>query len=155
MASKGLAGRTPTKGACSAHRGAVHPQRYLPHPVGRPQRPSAPTGTKSFHPPVVGDLDLSSEAMDLSADPGLTLHIDSAQASSPSADALQLLASWVATLYQVQLASPDQDEQGNARQQDRPIGLVHGFVDETQRDGQQQGDRRRCPRDVGNAFAQR
>ena len=76
------------------------------------------TGTKSFHHPVVGDLDLSWEAMDLSADPGLTLHIYSAQPSSPSADALQLLASWAATLDQAQLApTPDQDEQESAHQQ--------------------------------------
>jgi hypothetical protein len=73
------------------------------------------TGTKSLHHPVVGDLDLAWEAMDLSADPGLTLHIYSAQPGSPSADALKLLASWAATLDQAQLAIPDQDEQADAR----------------------------------------
>jgi transcriptional regulator with XRE-family HTH domain len=75
------------------------------------------TGTKSFHHPVVGDLDLAWEAMDLSADPGLTLQIYSAQPNSPSADALQLLASWAATLEQARLTNPDEDEQENTHQQ--------------------------------------
>jgi MmyB-like transcription regulator ligand binding domain/Helix-turn-helix domain len=56
------------------------------------------TGTKLLHHPVVGDLDLAWEAMDLPADPGLTLHVYSAEPSSPTADALNLLASWAATL---------------------------------------------------------
>jgi hypothetical protein len=56
--------------------------------------------------------------MDLSADPGLTLQIYSAQPNSPSADALQLLASWAATLEQAQLTSPDQDNQENPGQQE-------------------------------------
>lgn len=56
------------------------------------------TGTKQLHHPVVGDLDLSWEAMDLSGDPGLTMHIYSAGPGSPSADALTLLASWAATV---------------------------------------------------------
>jgi transcriptional regulator with XRE-family HTH domain len=56
------------------------------------------TGTKQLHHPVVGDLDLSWEAMDLSGDPGLTMHLYSAGPGSPSADALNLLASWAATV---------------------------------------------------------
>lgn len=55
------------------------------------------TGTKRLHHPVVGDLVLAYESMDLSADPGLTLHAYSAEPGSPSADALNLLASWAAT----------------------------------------------------------
>jgi hypothetical protein len=119
MPSKGLADRTPyDKGLFGligelSTRSDTFRTRSAAHNVRLHQ-----TGTKSFHHPVVGDLDLSWEGMDLSADPGLTLHIYSAQPSSPSADALQLLASWVATLYQVQLASPDQDEQENARRQE-------------------------------------
>jgi hypothetical protein len=45
---------------------------------------------------VVGDLELSYEAMELPADPGLTLNVYTAEPGSPSADALGLLASWTA-----------------------------------------------------------
>jgi hypothetical protein len=40
------------------------------------------------------------EALDLPADPGLSLVIYSAELASPSQDALNLLASWAATLDQ-------------------------------------------------------
>jgi hypothetical protein len=49
---------------------------------------------------VVGDLHLTFEAMDLPSDPGLALVVYSAEPGSPSADALNLLASWAATLEQ-------------------------------------------------------
>ncbi|MDO8145837.1 helix-turn-helix transcriptional regulator [Isoptericola sp. 178] len=55
------------------------------------------TGTKTFHHPVVGLLDLSFEAMVLPADPGLQLNVYTAVPDSPASDALQLLASWAAT----------------------------------------------------------
>jgi transcriptional regulator with XRE-family HTH domain len=55
------------------------------------------TGVKHFHHPVVGTLDLAFEAMDLPADPGLTLTAYTAEPGSPSEDALTLLASWAAT----------------------------------------------------------
>jgi hypothetical protein len=55
------------------------------------------TGTKSLHHPVVGDLDLSFEAMDLASTPGLTLLAYTAEAGSSSEDALRMLASWAAT----------------------------------------------------------
>jgi transcriptional regulator with XRE-family HTH domain len=54
-------------------------------------------GAKQFHHPVVGDLRLAYEVMDLSADTGLTLTAYSPEPDSPSADALALLASWAAT----------------------------------------------------------
>jgi MmyB-like transcription regulator ligand binding domain len=54
------------------------------------------TGSKSIHHPVVGDLHLTFEAMDLPADPGQTLLVYGAEPGSPSADALRLLASWSA-----------------------------------------------------------
>ncbi|HET9647388.1 MAG TPA: hypothetical protein VFP34_04055 [Microlunatus sp.] len=44
---------------------------------------------------VVGDLRLSFEAMDLPADPGLSLVVYSAEPGS-SSDGVRLLASWVA-----------------------------------------------------------
>jgi transcriptional regulator with XRE-family HTH domain len=55
------------------------------------------TGTKKLHHPVVGDLSLTFEAMQLTADPGLTLLTYSAEPETASHDALQLLASWAAT----------------------------------------------------------
>jgi transcriptional regulator with XRE-family HTH domain len=56
------------------------------------------TGTKNVHHPVVGDLDLTFEAMDLTSDRGLQLLAFSAQPGSPTHDGLQLLASWAATI---------------------------------------------------------
>ncbi len=55
-------------------------------------------GTKTFHHPVVGRLVLAFDAMDLPADPGLTLTAYSAEPGSPSEDGLRLLASWAATV---------------------------------------------------------
>lgn len=58
------------------------------------------TGVKHLHHPVVGDLILDFDAMELPADTGLTIIAYSAQPASPSADNLRLLASWAATLDQ-------------------------------------------------------
>ena len=55
------------------------------------------TGTKNLHHPVVGDLDLTFEAMDLTSEPGLQLLAFSAAPGSASHDGLQLLATWAAT----------------------------------------------------------
>ena len=67
------------------------------------------TGLKHFHHPVVGDLHLSYEVIELPADPGLTLIAFSAEAGSPDDDALRLLASWAATHDPADaLAAPDQ-----------------------------------------------
>jgi hypothetical protein len=55
------------------------------------------TGRKRLHHPVVGDLDLTYEAFDLPADPGLRLLVYTAEPATPTADALNLLASWAAT----------------------------------------------------------
>ena len=55
------------------------------------------TGLKHFRHPVVGDLHLSFEVMELPADPGLSLLAFSAPAGSRDDDALHLLASWAAT----------------------------------------------------------
>jgi len=54
-------------------------------------------GRKRFHHPVVGDLDLLFESTDVAADPGWKLLIYTAEPGSPTADAIQLLASWAAT----------------------------------------------------------
>jgi transcriptional regulator with XRE-family HTH domain len=58
------------------------------------------TGLKRFHHPAVGDLTLTFEALNLAADPGLYISAYTAEAGSPSDDALRLLATWAATLDQ-------------------------------------------------------
>ena len=55
------------------------------------------TGTKQVHHPVVGDLDLTFEALDLTSAPGLQLLAFSAPPGSASDDGLRLLATWAAT----------------------------------------------------------
>ena len=54
------------------------------------------TGFKDIHHPIVGDLHLTFEALDLPADPGLSLVVYSAEPGSRSEDGLRLLASWAA-----------------------------------------------------------
>ena len=54
-------------------------------------------GTKHFHHTLVGNLDLAYESVDMIADPGLTLTIYAAEPASPTARALDLLASWTCT----------------------------------------------------------
>jgi transcriptional regulator with XRE-family HTH domain len=66
------------------------------------------TGRKHFHHPVVGDLHLNFEVMELPADPGLSLLAFSAHAGSPDDDALRLLASWAATNDPAALQAPTQ-----------------------------------------------
>ncbi|GAA1560537.1 helix-turn-helix transcriptional regulator [Kribbella lupini] len=55
------------------------------------------SGTKGFHHHVVGDLTLTYEGMELTAEPGLSFLIYTAEPGSPSEDRLRLLASWAAT----------------------------------------------------------
>ncbi len=54
------------------------------------------TGTKRFHHPVVGELTLAYEELAITAEPGLVLLVYTAEPGSPSAERLQLLASWAA-----------------------------------------------------------
>ncbi|MEZ0449165.1 helix-turn-helix transcriptional regulator [Cellulomonas sp. ICMP 17802] len=54
------------------------------------------TGTKRFHHPVVGELTLVYEELDITAEPGQVLLIYTAEPGSPSAERLRLLASWAA-----------------------------------------------------------
>jgi len=58
------------------------------------------SGVKHLHHPVVGDLTLAFESMELTADAGLRLNAYSAEPGSPSQDALNLLASWTATPHE-------------------------------------------------------
>ncbi|MBK7273252.1 MAG: helix-turn-helix domain-containing protein [Actinomycetales bacterium] len=54
------------------------------------------SGRKRLRHPVVGQLDLDYEAMELLSDPGLVLNMYTAAAGTPTSDALKILASWVA-----------------------------------------------------------
>jgi len=63
------------------------------------------TGFKRFHHPVVGDLELTFENMALAADPGLMLFVYTAEPGSKSEEALNLLASWTATVDPAELAN--------------------------------------------------
>jgi transcriptional regulator with XRE-family HTH domain len=56
------------------------------------------TGAKRYHHPVVGELSLTYEMLELAADPGLAVLALSAEPGSPSQDALRLLGSWAATI---------------------------------------------------------
>ena len=62
------------------------------------------TGIKHFTHSVVGDLALAFDAMELPADPGLTLTAYSAEPGTPAEEKLQLLASWAATIEQQEQA---------------------------------------------------
>jgi transcriptional regulator with XRE-family HTH domain len=59
-------------------------------------------GVKHFHHTVVGDLELAYESVDMISDPGLTLTIYVAEPASPTAHALDLLASWHRTTADTQ-----------------------------------------------------
>ncbi|MFG3705894.1 helix-turn-helix transcriptional regulator [Micromonospora sp. NPDC047670] len=55
------------------------------------------TGTKRFHHPVVGDLTLAFETLAMTAEPGLTLAIYTAEPGTASEENLRLLDSWAAS----------------------------------------------------------
>jgi MmyB-like transcription regulator ligand binding domain len=74
--------------------------------VGRSQRALPPHRRQTPPPPVVGDLELTYEGLDLPADPGWHLFTFTAAPGSPSDDRLRLLASWAATLEHENTASP-------------------------------------------------
>jgi len=52
------------------------------------------TGTQRFHQPLVGDLTLGYEALEPTADVGLTIIVYAADPATPSHDALQRLRQW-------------------------------------------------------------
>jgi hypothetical protein len=56
------------------------------------------TGVKRFHHPVVGELSLSFNRLDLPADHGLTIFTYASEPGSRSEEALKHLGSWAATL---------------------------------------------------------
>jgi transcriptional regulator with XRE-family HTH domain len=54
-------------------------------------------GSKHFRHSEVGDLELAYESVDMISDPGLTLTLYAAEPASPTAQALDILASWTAS----------------------------------------------------------
>ena len=54
-------------------------------------------GVKQFNHPVVGELELSCNRLEVSADPGVMIVAYTAEPGSRSAEAFRLLASWAAT----------------------------------------------------------
>jgi transcriptional regulator with XRE-family HTH domain len=62
------------------------------------------TGVKRVHHPVVGDLELTFEMLQLTADPGLNLLTYNAEPDTPSDEALKLLGSWAATVEREEAA---------------------------------------------------
>jgi MmyB-like transcription regulator ligand binding domain len=67
------------------------------------------TGIKDLHHPVVGDLTLTFNRLELAADPGQMLMIWTAEPGSKSAEALTFLASWTSTPEQVSAAHADEE----------------------------------------------
>ena len=86
--------------------------RWAAHDVRHP-----PNGTKRFHHPVVGELELGYCTLVLPAEPTPTcaLTIYTAEPRSASADGLALLASWATTGPAASLA-----EAGTTPATDRP-----------------------------------
>ncbi|MGB3440889.1 MAG: helix-turn-helix transcriptional regulator [Actinophytocola sp.] len=55
------------------------------------------SGQKRLRHPIVGQLDLNFETMELPSEPGLSLNVYTATPNTPTADGLTMLASWAAT----------------------------------------------------------
>ncbi|MFE5243876.1 MULTISPECIES: helix-turn-helix domain-containing protein [unclassified Streptomyces] len=80
-----LIGELTTRSDAFAHRWARHDVKFHR------------SGVKNFRHPLVGDLTLPYEAMDLPSDPGLRLNFYTPEPDSPERQALDLLASWTTT----------------------------------------------------------
>jgi hypothetical protein len=65
------------------------------------------SGRKRLRHPVVGELDLDFESMELPSEPGLQLNVYTASPSTPTFDGLRLLASWAATQEAGEATSQD------------------------------------------------
>jgi transcriptional regulator with XRE-family HTH domain len=73
------------------------------------------TGVKRVHHPLVGDVILTYESMELVADPGLTMFVYTAEPGSRSEEALNLLASWTATPPDEETTDADHQKQPRHR----------------------------------------
>jgi hypothetical protein len=103
------AGRQPNDRALSnlvgelSTRSAEFARRWATHNV------RAHTGTKRFNHPAVGEFTLSYDDLHLSDNAALTMSAYTAEPGSASADALQLLATWAATLDHADATTPTDD----------------------------------------------
>lgn len=66
------------------------------------------TGFKTFQHAIVGEMTLAYEGLEMEAEPGLTLTIYAAEPGSPSAERMQLLASWAASESREASAADDE-----------------------------------------------
>ena len=69
------------------------------------------TGVKHLNHPVVGELYLTFNRLDLAADPGLTIFTYTAEPGSRSDEALKLLGSWAATIDPAEPARATSDQE--------------------------------------------
>ncbi|MCA1706000.1 MAG: helix-turn-helix transcriptional regulator [Actinobacteria bacterium] len=67
------------------------------------------SGVQPFHHPLVGDLTLNYDALEIPADPGQTIVAYTAEPDSPSQQALDLLASWTSTPDQTPANTAEHD----------------------------------------------
>jgi len=82
------------------------------------------TGGKQFHHPLVGDLTLAFEMLELSADPGLSLLSYSAEPGSMSEQRLGDLARWAAT--RTRLSAVEAETQRDSVRDSSNSGDLHG-----------------------------
>ena len=72
------------------------------------------SGAQPFHHPVVGDLDLDYDALEIPADPGQTIVAYTAEPGSAARDAFDILASWAATHQQTHQPDPAHPASGHS-----------------------------------------
>jgi hypothetical protein len=77
----------------TSRRARLTPQTAGPAAYGSIRRRFPRTGLKRLHHPGVGDLELTYEALELPADPGLLMFVHGAEPGTPSSDGLRMLAS--------------------------------------------------------------
>lgn len=65
-------------------------------------------GFKTFNHPVVGEMVLAYEGLEMAAEPGLTLTIYTAEPGSRSSERMRLLASWAVSEYGAPFAEPSE-----------------------------------------------
>jgi transcriptional regulator with XRE-family HTH domain len=73
------------------------------------------SATKLMHHPLFGDIQVSGEALAISADPDLTMIVYTAEPGSPSAEALSFLASWASSPDSATQTATDRAEQGDPK----------------------------------------
>jgi transcriptional regulator with XRE-family HTH domain len=107
-----LIGELSTRSGRFRHRWAAHDVRYHR------------SGAKRLHHPLVGDVTLDFEALELPGDEGQRLNIYTAPPNSPAAEALTLLAGWTLPqpISRAKSTAPDRVGHDRARAQERGEG---------------------------------